>query len=165
MIVFDSSTLVLLAKTELLDLLLNDYRGSVVVTSSVAEESIRKGTFDGLLIRKRIEEGKIKVQAARSEYSEKIMADFNINKGEAETIVAALANKGSVVATDDKSAIRACKLLNVLFTTAIDVLITAKRKNLLTKEEAILKLEELSRQGRYKARIIEDAKKKLKGDD
>lgn len=61
MIVFDSSTLLLLAKSGLLDDFIADYRGEFIIPSEVKEEICdRKNSFDALLIQKRIDEEKIK---------------------------------------------------------------------------------------------------------
>ena len=89
------------------------------------------------------------------------MNEFNINRGEAESIVLALREKNSILGTDDKNAINACKLLHISYTTAIGILIRAREKNLLAKQEAIKKLNELSGFGRYGKEIIDDAEKKV----
>lgn len=161
MIVFDSSTLVLIAKTELLDIFLNDYKGLIAITNEIEKESTIKGTFDALLIKKRIEEGKIKIKTVKNQEANKFMQDFNINAGEAEAIALAMNNKGALLATDDKKAINACKLLGIQFTTAIDILLRAHEKKLLSKERAETKLNELSKYGRYREDIINDAKIRL----
>lgn len=160
MLVFDSSTLILLAKTELLDVLLENYRKGVAIPEEVEKESIVKGTFDALLIRKRIDEGKIQVKKARDKKTGKFMEDFNIDLEEAEAIMLAL-QENAILGTDDKNAINACRLLKIPFTTAIDILIRTKEKEFITKEQARKKLEILSLYGRYKKEIIEDAKRRL----
>lgn len=40
----------------------------------------------------------------------KLMEDFNIDEGEAEALILAIQEKAIMVATDDRNAIRACKL-------------------------------------------------------
>ena len=162
MIVFDSSTLILLAKIEILDLLLNDYHGEITIPESVEKECTVKDTFDGLLIKKRISERKIKIKAAEMKETERLMADFNLDIGEGESIMLALRNNCSL-ATDDRNAMRACKLLKVQFITAVDILIRAHEKKLLVQESAMIKLGELAKHGRYKKSIIADAKKMLYG--
>ncbi len=163
MIVFDSSTLILLAKIELLDTFLGSYHGDITIPASVEKESTVKGTFDGLLIRRRLEEGKIKVKESNAEAAKQFMRDFNLGAGEAEAIALALDNKGSIVATDDRNALKACRLLNLEPTTAIAFLLRAREKNLLTKEEALAKLKDLSKYGRYEKTIIAAARNKLNG--
>ena len=95
----------------------------------------------------------------------KLMDDFNIEIGEAETIVLALQEKASIVATDDRNAIRACKILKIDFTTAIAILIRAFEKNLIDKDEALIKLRKLDSVARYRREIVEDARGRIEGGD
>lgn len=162
MIVFDSSTLVLLTKTEMLDMFLNDYKGMGVISRNVEKEATVKGTFDALLLKKRIEEDRIKIRNVKDDNVNKFMQDFNINIGEAESICLASGSKRSVLATDDKKAINACKLLGIPYTNALDILIRAREKMLLTDEQSEEKLNLLIKNGRYKKEMIRDAKIKLK---
>jgi predicted nucleic acid-binding protein len=162
MIVLDSSTIILLAKIELLDIFIDGYEGDIIIAKEVEKESTIKSTFDSLLIKKRIEERKIQVKNVQDNRVGKLMNDFNINAGEAESIMLALKVKARIMGTDDKNAINACRLLKIPFTTAIDVLIRAGEKNLITKEESYSKLTQLSRFGRYRKEILEDAKRRLR---
>lgn len=162
MFIFDSSTLILLAKIEILDRFLKDYKGEVIISRKVEKESTNKKTFETLLIKKKIKEGRIKVKHIQSGKIKKFMEDFNVNSGEAEAIILALKNKGAILATDDKNAINACKLLNISFINSLNILIRAKEKNLMTMEEAKTKLDKLSKYGRFKKSIIEDARRRLK---
>ena len=162
MIVFDASTLILLAKVEALDLFLDDYKSKAVLPKEAEREVTAKKTFDGLFIRKRITEGKIKVVEAPEEMAAKLAEDFRLTKGEAEAVAVAANDKNIVLATDDKNAINACKVLNIKFTTAVDFVVRAKEKNLLTKEEALSKVSELARYERYKQTIIENAESRIR---
>ena len=63
MIIFDSSTLILLAKVELLREIAKQLE--VVIPREVERESTVKNTFDAKLIKKPIENGKIKVAKVR----------------------------------------------------------------------------------------------------
>jgi len=161
MIVFDSSTLVLLAKVELLDAFIFNWKGDIVIPKAVEKESIIKETFDGQLIKRRIEEMKIKVKHADHIQVEKIMGNFAINLGEAEAIILAHQEKNAALGTDDKNAINACKVLHIPFVTAIDILIIMKEKNILSKEESHIKLKGLAIYGRYTRDIIKDAFKRI----
>ncbi len=67
MLVFDASTLILLAKTDLLDLFLDHLDDKAFITEKVEEECCRKPqAFDSLIIQKVIEEKRITVRALRS---------------------------------------------------------------------------------------------------
>jgi len=161
MLVFDSSTLILLAKISLLDAFLTDFTGEILIPKEVEKESTIKETFDGQLIRKRIDEKKITVKNVARKNVEKIMNDFAINMGEAEAIALATQEKDAVLATDDRNAINSCKVLRIHFVTAIDLLIRMKEKGILSKEDSSIKLKNLAEYGRYKQDIIKDALKKL----
>ena len=163
-IVFDSSTLILLAKKELLDMFLNNFDGIVAIPKVVREETCNKKTFDALLIEKRIEEEKIKVyEVEKKDLVKKLIEDFNLEDGEAEAIILCIEKGSKILATDDKNAINACKVLKIKFTTAINILIRAYEKQLIEREKALIKLDNLRVVGRYKEKIIEDAKRRVIG--
>ncbi|WP_347273898.1 hypothetical protein [Candidatus Kuenenia sp.] len=88
--------------------------------------------------------------------------DFRIHVGEAESLAVALKRQLSL-AVDDLLTIKACKILNIQYTTAIHFLVNIAEKKKIDKEMAIVKLEKLSVFGRYSKRIIDDATKRLKG--
>jgi len=146
----------------MLDMFLNDFKGDVVIPRSVEREVTIKGTFDALLLKKRIEEGKIKIKSVKDDNANKFMQDFNINIGEAESICLAMGGEDSILATDDKKAITACKLLGINFTNAPNILIRFREKMLLTEEQAGEKLNLLIKNGRYKKEITEVVKTRLK---
>lgn len=161
MIVFDVSTLILLAKVELLRLVVEAVE--VVIPSVVETESTQKDTFDAGLIRALIEEGRIKVEAVEEPGRVKrMMEDSRLEEGEAQALDMAR-TKRAILATDDGLAIKGCKVLGVEFATAIHFLIRAYERGAIDKELASAKLEKLKRYGRYEPRIIEDAKDRFQG--
>lgn len=163
MIVFNSSTLILLARVELLDAFLGAVDEKVVIPKEVERECCEeKRTPDALIIQAAIREKRIAVQSlqVRKLYT-KILADFPLGRGEAEALAVAVSRKARLFATDDKKAIQAAKLVRIPFTTAVGILVRMSEKGLLAKKEAHLKLEALRKHGRYKKDIIEDAKAKL----
>ncbi len=163
MIVFDSSTLILLAKVELLDDFIGDYKGEIIIPNEVKEECCsRKTSFDALLIRRRIEEKKIKtVKIHNAELSEKFMKDFSIAKGEAEALVLFIEKKALLFAVDDRNAIKACKILKIPFASAFSILVRMVERGILDIIKAKVKLEMLAKYGRYKDSMIKEAKERL----
>ena len=97
--------------------------------------------------------------------AERIRTDFGLGRGEAAAIALAAGRQCGLVATDDKRAINACKLLNVPFTTAISVLVRMREKGLVGREEAVLKLGALARFGRYKRETLAAARAQLEGQE
>lgn len=164
MVVFDSSTLILLAKVELLDSFLDGYKGKVLIPREVEAESCRKKkSYDALLIQKRIQEKKIRVAGVKKGgLCNKLMQDFRIGRGEAEALVLALEKKAKLVVTDDKHTIKACRLLKVPFTSAIAILVGMTDRGMIDIESAKTRLEALTKYGRYSKQIIKMAKERLK---
>ena len=161
--VFDASTLILIAKIEILDSFLDGIESQAAIPTEVAKECCGvKKSLDALLIQKALDESRIRVVAVKNrKLVSKLQGDFGLGRGEAEAIVLALAEKTQVLGIDDKNGINACKLLGVAFTTAIGVLVRMREKGLLTVGEALVKLATLRTHGRYKQSILEDARRKL----
>ncbi len=163
MFVFDSSTLILITKTETLDLFLNGVELDVAIPLEVEKECCDvKKSLDALMIRKALDESRIKVIAVKDrKLVTKLQGDLGLGRGEAEAIVLAFAVKARVLGIDDKNGINACKLLGVAFTTAIGIVVRMREKRLPSTNEALLKLEMLAKHGRYKQSIVEDARRIL----
>ncbi len=160
-IVFDSSTLILLAKIEILNIISEDIQ--IIVPEMVRSECTGKDLFDAKLISSLIKNGKIKVvRVTKKESAEKLCRDFKIHIGEAEALALAL-KRNIPIAVDDLPSIKACKILNHKFTTAIHFLINVSENGKINEDMAFVKLEKLSLYGRYSKRILGDAAKRLKG--
>jgi predicted nucleic acid-binding protein len=163
MIVFDASTLILIAKAELLDFFLTGIELEAAIPVEVKKECCGiKKSLDALLIQNALDELRIKVIAVKNRKRVvKLQGDFGLGMGEAEAIVLALAEKADVLGIDDKNGINACKLLGIAFTSAIGILVRSREKGFLTGSEALAKLATLAKHGRYKESILEDARRKL----
>lgn len=165
MIVLDASTAILLAKAELLDAFVEAVKQEVVIPKEVERECYgRRESLDAKLIARAITEKRVAVRTVRQQKQyEKLRCDFPLGRGEAAAIALALASESALVATDDRQAINACKLLKIPFITALTVLVRMREKGLLSTEEAQSKLEALARYGRYKERTLEAARLELEG--
>jgi predicted nucleic acid-binding protein len=163
MIVFDASTLILIAKAELLDFVFADIELEAAIPVEVEKECCGvKKSLDALLIQKALDELRLKVIAVKNKkLVVKLQQDFSLGRGEAEAVVLTLAEKAQILGIDDKNGINACKLLGITFTTAIGILVRSCEKGLLTGSEALTKLTTLAKHGRYKESILEDARRKL----
>lgn len=165
MIIFDASTLILLIKIDLLELFISDFNGRIAIPRKVKNEVCVEGKEETPQLQNLIKEGTIEVQTAKSpKQKRKLMFDFNIDEGEAEALLLALQKEAELIATDDRNAIRASKLLKIDFVTAIGFLIRAAEKKLINEDEALFKLEKLRSISRYSLPIIENAKNRIKGD-
>jgi predicted nucleic acid-binding protein len=161
--IFDASTLILIAKAEMLDLFLDRVGHEVAVPPEVEKEccSVKK-SLDALMIQKALDESKIQVIPVKNpKLVMKLRGDFGLGRGEAEAIVLALTEKAQVLGIDDKNGINACKLLGVAFTTAIGILVRMYEKRLLTTSLALAKLDGLAKHGRDRKSILDDARRRL----
>jgi len=164
MIIFDASTLILLAKTDLIELFISNYPGQVLIPEEVRSEILEVERADAAVLKQLIENKKIKVTKIKNNnFSNKLMEDFNIEKGEAEALGLTLQEKAAVIATDDRNAMKACKFLKIEFITSISILIRSFEKGLINSEEALIKLNKLQSFGRYSKAIIADAAGQLQG--
>jgi predicted nucleic acid-binding protein len=163
MVVFDASTLILIAKGDLLDLFLTSINVPVAIPSEVEKECCGfKKALDAIIIQKALDESRIKVFALRNRrLVAKLQTDFSLGKGGSEAIALALDEKAQIVSIDDKNGIDACKVLGIAFTTAVGILVRSREKGLLEGPDASAKLALLAKHGRYKHSIIEDARLKL----
>jgi predicted nucleic acid-binding protein len=163
MVIFDSSTLILLAKIELLRPFLDSVELPVGIPGEVERECCGvKMTLDALMIQKAVEESRIRVFAVRNHnVVSKLQSDFSLGKGEAEAIALALKEKASLLGIDDKNGINAAKLLGIAFTTAMAILVRSREKGLLNPGDALAKLAALAGYGRYAPSIVEDARQRL----
>jgi predicted nucleic acid-binding protein len=163
MFIFDSSTLILIAKIELLEPFLTDIGMEIAIPKAVEDECCRgKKTLDSLIIRKALDESKIKARGVRNRrLVAKLGEDFSMGTGESEAIALALQERALLVGIDDKSGMNACKLTGVSFTTAVGILIRSRQKGLIGRSDALIKLSALAEYGWYKDAILEDARLRM----
>ena len=100
MILLDASTLILLAKIEMLDIFLADVGRKVAIPAKVKEEVITGSSPDGRLVAKLIQDRRIDVLKVKDrKLVKRLMEDFNIDEGEAEMLMLAIQEKAPLVAT------------------------------------------------------------------
>lgn len=156
-VVFDSSTLILLAKITLLRDVTERLECGIAETVET-ECTRRRDLMDAQLVRALVEERRLAVHAVTVPAA--LTEDFGLDEGEAATI--ALARElGAVVAVDDKVAITTCQVLGLDFVTAISFVERAVEEGLLSGEQAREKIHRLDEHGRYAPRIIEEALRRL----
>jgi predicted nucleic acid-binding protein len=163
MLVFDSSTLILVAKIDLLEKFLGAVGVKAAIPQAVEEECWGgRKTFDELIIRKLIGERKIDVMPVRDKkLVSKVREDFNLGKGEAEAIALALREKALLLGIDDRRGINACKLLGIPFSNAIDILVRRYQKKVVDQGEALARLSLLGKHGWYNDSILDAARRAL----
>ena len=164
MILFDASTLILLAKIEMLDIFLANAGSNVAIPERVKEEVLAGRSPEGPILARLFEDRRIDVLKTKDrKLARRLMEDFSIGEAEAETLTLAIQEKALLVATDDKNAIKACKVMKLEFTTAIAILVQACASGLIQPDQALFKLQKLQSFARYDRRIIETARNQIEG--
>lgn len=165
MVIFDSSTLILLARSGLLECFISHVKRRIVIPQAVRDETVQPGKEETPFIERLLEQGAIVMEQVNDEAAiKKLMTDFAIDRGESEAILFAHRNGGAIVATDDRNAIRACRMLGIGYITALSIVISLSEHGILSRLEALLKLESLQRIGRFSKRIMQDVVATLGGD-
>lgn len=159
--VLDASTLILLAKSDLLLLLAENTQ--INIPEAVQQEALaRRGAYEALMIEEMIRTRKILVsKSVGTDRRKRVQADFGLEAGEAAALVLAK-ESDQPLGTDDGPAIKAAKIMRVLFFTAIHVLLELHEKGRINGKAALAKLDTLQMVGRYSAQILEDARKRIK---
>jgi predicted nucleic acid-binding protein len=123
-------------------------------------EVMAKQSDDAVAIATLLEEGLIQKETAE-EGVRYLMQEFRLASGEAEAIALAQ-REDALCATDDGPAIRCCKVLGIPFVTAIGFLVALTESGDLDTKLALELLSKLERFGRYGARILEDAARRIR---
>lgn len=155
MLISNSSTLILLAKISALKLFLENY-APIEVPKAVYEEIIIKtDQLDTLIIMKEIENGTIKINDKKPKNIDKILNEFRLDNGEAAVYCLYLMQEYKGILTDDGELIKLCKISQIPFLCSLAIVIRMYEKNILTKKEALEKINNLAKYGRYSKEIIE----------
>ena len=155
-IVADSSSLILLAKCSLLEIVcdLFDVIVPKAVIIEVASEDLVKNYPDAVLISELISKEAIKVQ---SPGSDRPPSPLSLHKGEEEALLLAINLDRSLFATDDGKAIKAARFVNVPFIVTPKIVVELFRLQKISFKKARESLEKLGKIGRYSPEIIADA--------
>jgi predicted nucleic acid-binding protein len=158
----DASTLILLAKTDLLPILTE--RNELHISFTVNQEVLFKPErYDAQMIERLIGEERLHVTDDEpAHHVRRICQDFNLDKGEVASLL--LARKyNAPIGTDDGVAIKAAKIMGIPFFTAIHVLIELSQKRRIPKELALAKVDLLGQVGRYSRSILDHARSRVEG--
>ena len=155
LIIADSCSMILLAKTTLLKILAGIV--NLIIPEYVYNEAVvtglKKEYSDSIIINYLVDQKKIKIKNVK-----KGKIKFKgLGKGEEEAILLFKQLKGDLLLTDDKKAITVCKYLAIPFTISPKIIISLFKSNKITREKAFESLEILRIEGRYSQFILEEA--------
>ncbi len=164
-VITDSTILILLAKIDLIDILL-EYYTEIYIPTKVFEEVVvigkKLGKTDAFLIEQRINEKKIIIrEISDTTTREKLMTDFNIHLGEAEALVLYFEIKGELLGTDEGKIIDICKIFHIPFFSCLSFILFGIEKNLLPKDQGLTKLHALRKYGWYATTLLDEVELKI----
>jgi len=161
-IIGDATSLILLAKAGLLELLVD--RNKSVVPKLVYEEVAKgkdKGREDSMLIERLVAENKILVMRVDKSTKSKIEKLFNLKRGELEVISLAFGKKDTIL-TDDKKCLNAAKALKINFINSLDVIVALYRNGAISRARALESIDVLEEYGWYAKNLIKNYREALK---
>lgn len=161
MIVFDASTLILLAKGSILREVLEHHKSLIppIVQHECTREAERE---DAKLIAQLINEGLLQIkEPEQSAQISKLMKDFELDCGEATALLLAQERKAPL-ATDDSPALKACRILNIRTIIGVAFLEKLVEREIISPELALEKVKQFKRYGRYSAETLEAVKAHIK---
>lgn len=161
MLISNTSTLILLAKVDMLRIVLDDV-GHILIPNVVYEELRQKESFEVLLIKNEMDNKRIEVVTINKKYYENILRQFKLDEGEAATYALFKKKDGKGILTDDGELIKLCKIEGIPFMIAMAIVVKMHKKKKLKKEEALGKLSKLYGYGRYSEDIYEYFKSEVK---
>ena len=158
-IAIDACSIILLAKATILETFANNY--GLFITDRVYKEILEgkdKKFADALLTERLVREGKIKINKVEDKkIMDRLIDDFNLGSGEAETLALALDKKCDVVCTDNKQGRKTAMIYNLELVGSIEVVIALCNRKLIDKEKSISALKELKEFGWFQDYLIDNA--------
>ena len=161
-LVADASSLILLAKSDILIDLLKENK--IMIPEKVYREIIvgkDKSREDAFLVERLISEHRINIVQANKKINDKIKDLFGLSGGEQEVISIAW-EKNRPIITDDKKCFNAAKALKIEFITSPQIITILFKKNKITKHKALEAIESLEDFGWYKKEIIKNYREMIK---
>jgi len=159
----DSSSLILLAKASILETVAK--LSEMIISTGVYNESVvqgkEKGKQDSLLIENLISSGKLGIRDAPRKKTKELKKSFGIRAGENETVAIAIKEKYQLLITDDKKCITVCKVLNIKFMIALDIVLDLYANRKISYEKAVDAFRQIKKYGWIGEDIIENRWKKL----
>ena len=158
-IALDSCSIILLAKAAVLETLADNY--DLAITNKVYKEILdgkNKKFIDALLTERLVKEGAIKIKKVENnKLVKKLIRDFNLGIGEAETLVLILNKQCEVIGTDNKQGRKSAMIYDLKLVGSIDLVMSLYILKLIDKDKAITALKKLKEFGWFQDYLIDNA--------
>ncbi len=162
--VVDACSAILLAKAGVLEKALERYDAEITKQAYEEVTAGKKEMFaDALLIERLNKGGKIKFASDEEKLTNKLEKDFNMGKGEAATISAAMLNKKGVI-TDNRQGRKAAVINNLPLLGSIEIVVDLYKKQAINRLKAAEALKRLKEEGWFEDYLIEKAKEDVQNE-
>lgn len=161
-ITVDSCSIILLAKATILEELAK-YR-KLIISEGVYNEVLKgkdEKLLDALLLERLVKEKKINLNKADKKMVNKLMNDFNLGNGEAESVALSI-ESDFILLTDNGQGRKVAKIYNLPLLGSTEVIVSLYKNKKIAKEKAISSLHTLRRYGWFDDYLIEEAIKDVK---
>ncbi len=140
--IIDSSSLIIFAKLNKLDILLKLYE-NIDITKEIYKETVQEGLIieapDSKIIKECVENKKIKIIELKKEYedfSAKLREKYyQLGIGESESIALAIQEKERIIIMDEKIGRQVCKLYGLKPIGSLRILLNAYKNNIVSESE------------------------------
>ena len=160
----DSCSIILLAKATVLESMCKKY--DLAVAKTVYGEVLKgkdKKFMDALLTEKLVKEKKINVKTAiNAKLVNKLVRDFNLGKGEAETLALVISGECDAIVTDNKQGRKSALMHGLKLIGSIDVISALYSLKLIDKNKAQDGLMKLREFGWFQEYLIDNAMEEIK---
>lgn len=160
----DSCSVILLAKATILESMCKKYE--LIMAKTVYEEILKgkdKKFMDALLTEKLVKEKKIIVKTAiNAKLVNKLIRDFNLGKGEAETLALVIGEECDAIVTDNKQGRKSALMHGLNLIGSIDVITALYNLKLIDKNKAKDGLMKLKEFGWFQEYLIDNAMEEIK---
>ena len=165
-IAVDSCSIIQLAKATILETLSVKY--NLFITEKVYKEILKgkdKKFIDALLTERLVKEKKIKIsKVMNNNLTKKIMQDFNLGIGEAETLTLVMEKQCEAIITDNKQGRKSAIIYGLNLVGSIDVVSALYKLNLIDKDKAVEGLKRLREFGWFQDYLIDNALEGVKNE-
>lgn len=160
----DSCSIILLAKATVLEAMCKKY--DLIMAKTVYEEVLKgkdKKFMDALLTEKLVKDKKIIVKTAiNGKLANKLARDFNLGKGEAETLALVIGRQCDAIVTDNKQGRKSALIHGLKLIGSIDVITALCKLKLIDKNKAKDGLMKLREFGWFQEYLIDNAMEEIK---
>ncbi len=159
-VVADASSLILLAKSKLLEPV--SKRLTVIVPSLVYEEAVvrgkAKGHADALALEVFFQTHRLQVREPQRTSQQMVEQLFGLRAGERDALALAYELGIPDVLIDDKKGINACKALGLRPITVLALLVILRKQGIISRAKGLRAIDLLERYGWYSQDVIKQAR-------